>query len=84
MEFIYLSQVLDGEERVVKVPESSLSTWLPRGWAPCDPPAPKRRPAVVKPPVAPAAAPAPVKPTPNPKRSERSTSDRELKSEDNI
>lgn len=78
--FVYLSQVLDGQERVIKVPESSLSTWLPRGWAPCDPPAPKVRPVVVKP----AAAPAPVKPTPNPKRSERSTSDRELKSEDNI
>ena len=80
MEFVYLSQELDGVERVIKVPESSLSTWLPRGWAPCAPPAPKVRPVVVKP----AAASAPVKPTPTPKRSERSTSDRELKSEDNI
>lgn len=79
MGFIYLSQELDGEERVIKVPESSLSTWLPRGWAPCDPPAPKVRPVVVKP----AEAPAPVKPTP--KKAERSASGREpIKSEDNI
>jgi hypothetical protein len=78
--FVYLSQVLDGEEQVVKVPESSLSTWLPRGWAPCDPPARKQRPAIEKPAGAPAAA----KPTPTPKKSERSTSGRELKSEDNV
>lgn len=83
MEFVYLSQKLDDEERVIRVPESSLSTWLPRGWAPCDPPAPKRL-AVVKPAETPAEAPAPVRPTPTPKRSERSTSGRELKSEDNI
>ena len=82
--FVYLSQVLDGEERVVKVPETSLSTWLPRGWAPCEPPAPKRRPAAAKPAETPASSSAPVRPTPTPKRSERSTSGRELKSEDNI
>jgi hypothetical protein len=76
--FIHLSQVLDGEERVIRVPESSLSTWLPRGWAPCDPPPRKPRPVVAKP----AAAPAPVKPHPM-KKVERSTSGRELKSEDN-
>lgn len=77
--FIYLSQVLDGQEQVIKVPESSLSTWLPRGWAPCDPPE-RRRPVLEK--SAPAAA--AVKPTPTPKKSERSTSGRELKSEDNV
>src|SRR5690606_7220032 len=32
--FIYLKKVLDGEERVIKQPESALSTWLPRGWEP--------------------------------------------------
>lgn len=80
--FVYLSQVLDGREQVIRVPESALSTWLPRGWAPCDPPARKRRP--VKPLESPAPAPAAARPTPNPKKSERSTAGRELKSEDNV
>lgn len=94
--FIYLKKVLDGEERVIKQPESALSTWLPRGWEPCDPPPrpartkPTTQPAA-QPPAEAAAAPAPVEvpaeapaPAPKPTHTKRSTSGREHKSEDNV
>lgn len=43
-EFVYVSQELDGQEAVVRVPQSSLATWLPRGWSVCEPPARPVRP----------------------------------------
>lgn len=40
-EFMYMSQELDGEVAVIRVPVSAQSVWLPRGFAPCE--APQKR-----------------------------------------
>lgn len=43
MNWVYMSQELDGETAIIHVPESAVAVWLPRGWTPCEPP-PRRRP----------------------------------------
>lgn len=41
-ETAWITQNLDGEDRVVEVPKSAVPQWVRAGWLPTDPPEPEK------------------------------------------